>query len=235
MPLPFDSLDLPAAADFHVHLRDGDTSAAVVPTIRRGGVNQVYVMPNLVPPVTTVQMALDYKQRLLALDPSIDYLMTLYLHESITPDVVRDAKRAGISGIKSYPAGVTTNSASGVLSYEPFYPVFQAMEEEGLVLNLHGECPSDQKQGITILNAESQFLPTLKSIHQRFPRLRIVLEHCTTADAVQTVRDCGDTVVGTITAHHLFITIDDAISDVVRPPNLATPRPNLPCFAYDRS
>ncbi|RYP37430.1 hypothetical protein DL767_002903 [Monosporascus sp. MG133] len=209
MPLSFTSLELPAAADFHVHLRDGDMSAAVVPTIRQGGVNQVYVMPNLIPPVTTVKMALDYKARLQALDSSIDYLMT-----RITPEVVREAKKAGIVGIKSYPAGVTTNSSSGVISYEPFYPVFKAMEEEGLVLNLHGECPSDHKQGITILNAEASFLPTLKSIHEKFPKLKIVLEHCTTKDAVEAVRSCGDTVVGTITSHHLYILIDDAISDV---------------------
>ena len=201
MPLK-ESYELPAAADFHVHLRDGNMSAAVVPTVRQGGCNVAYVMPNLVPPVTTVAMAQEYKSRLVALDPSVNYLMTLYLHPSITPDVVREAKKAGIVGIKSYPAGVTTNSASGVLDYEMFYPVFEAMQEEGLVLNLHGECPSDQKE-ITILNAESKFLPTLKSLNERFPRLKIVLEHCTTADAVKTVEACGPTVVGTITAHHL--------------------------------
>ncbi|EON99908.1 putative dihydroorotase protein [Phaeoacremonium minimum UCRPA7] len=158
-------------------------------------------------------MAQEYKSRLVALDPSVNYLMTLYLHPSITPDVVREAKKAGIVGIKSYPAGVTTNSASGVLDYEMFYPVFEAMQEEGLVLNLHGECPSDQKE-ITILNAESKFLPTLKSLNERFPRLKIVLEHCTTADAVKTVEACGPTVVGTITAHHLFLIIDDWAGDV---------------------
>lgn len=91
-------------------------------------------MPNLVPPVTTVQMALEYKQRLLKVDPTVTYLMTLYLHPSITPEVVRDAKKAGIAGIKSYPAGLTTNSESGVTDYEQFYPVFAAMEEEGLIL-----------------------------------------------------------------------------------------------------
>lgn len=207
--------ELPAAADFHVHLRDGAMSSAVVPTIRRGGVNTAYVMPNLVPPVTTVAQALEYKARLEAIDPSVNYLMTLYLHESITPEVVREAKRAGISGIKSYPAGVTTNSSSGVLSYEPFYPVFAAMEECGLVLNLHGEIPSDQKQGITILNAESKFLPTLKSLHTKFPKLRIVLEHCSTKDAVEAVKACGDTVVGTLTCHHLFLTVDDWAGEVV--------------------
>ncbi|KAI0133614.1 dihydroorotase [Xylariales sp. AK1849] len=203
-----DVYQVPAAADFHVHLRDGGMSEAVVPTIRSGGVDVVYVMPNLVPPVTTVAMALEYQKRLQAIDSSIVYLMTLYLHESIVPDVVREAKKAGIVGIKSYPAGVTTNSSSGVISYETFYPVFRAMEEEGLVLNLHGEVPSDGKD-ITVMNAEASFLPTLRDLHSKFPKLRIVLEHCTTADAVAAVRSCGDTVVGTITAHHLSLLVDD--------------------------
>lgn len=160
-------------------------------------------MPNLVPPVTTIAQAQAYHQRLQALDSTVTYLMTLYLHESITPDVVRAAKKAGIVGIKSYPQGLTTNSESGVTSYEAFYPVFAAMEEVGLVLNIHGECASDHKKNITIMNAESSFLPTLKEIHEKFPKLKIVLEHCTTADAVKAVEACGDTVVGTITAHHL--------------------------------
>ncbi|KAI9642888.1 dihydroorotase [Ciborinia camelliae] len=227
----FDGLELPAAADFHVHLRDGKMMETVVPTVRMGGVNTVYVMPNLVPPITTVSAALAYKERLQAIEPKVDYLMTLYLHESITPETVREAKKAGIVGIKSYPAGssppppsstpknltpnpgVTTNSSSGVLSYEPFYPVFSAMQEEGLILNLHGECPSDHKKDITILNAEASFLPTLKSLHEKFPHLKIVLEHCTTAAAIQTVKDCGPNVVGTITAHHLFLTIDQWADD----------------------
>ncbi|ESZ95740.1 dihydroorotase [Sclerotinia borealis F-4128] len=209
----FDGLEIPAAADMHVHLRDGKMMEMVVPTIRMGGVNTVYVMPNLVPPITTVSAALAYKERLEAIDPKVEYLMTLYLHESITPDTVREAKKAGIMGIKSYPAGVTTNSSSGVLSYEPFYPVFSAMQEEGLILNLHGECPSDHQKDITILNAEASFLPTLQSIHQAFPTLKIVLEHCTTAAAIATVQKCGPSVVGTITAHHLSLTIDQWADD----------------------
>lgn len=210
-----DSYVLPAAADMHVHLRDGDMSKAVTPTIRSGGVDTVYVMPNLVPPVTTVQMALDYKKRLQAIDPDINYLMTLYLHESMiaNPDIIREAKKAGIAGVKSYPAGVTTNSSSGVLSYEPFYPVFAVMQEVGLVLNLHGEVPSDKKE-ITVLNAEPKFLPTFLDLHERFPRLKIVLEHVTTADAVEAVRSCGETVVGTITAHHLSLVVDNWAGDV---------------------
>ena len=156
-------------------------------------------MPNLIPPLTSSSVALAYKQRLRQQDPSINYLMTLYLHESITPAVVKGAKAQGIIGIKSYPAGVTTNSSSGVISYEPFYPVFEAMEQCGMVLNLHGECPSEHGKGITILNAESSFLPTLKSLHAKFPKLKIVLEHCTTKEAIEAVKKCGDNVVGTIT------------------------------------
>ncbi|RKF80379.1 putative dihydroorotase [Golovinomyces cichoracearum] len=209
----FEGLVLPASADFHVHLRDGTMMETVIPTIRAGGVNTVYVMPNLIPPLTSVSEVLAYKSRLQKEDPSINYLMTLYLHERITPTVVGEASACGIMGIKSYPAGVTTNSSSGVLSYEPFYPVFATMEKCGMVLNLHGECPSDHEKDITIMNAESMFLPTLKLLHSRFPALKIVLEHCTTKAAIKAVEECGANVVGTITIHHLFLTVDDWADD----------------------
>ncbi|EWC48857.1 hypothetical protein DRE_00162 [Drechslerella stenobrocha 248] len=214
-------IELPPAADFHVHLRDGEMMETVTPTIEKGGVNLVYVMPNLVPPVTDPETAIAYMAKLQRLSPNTTFLPTLYLHPSITPATVAHAARHGIVGIKSYPRGLTTNSDSGVLSYEQFYPVFQAMSDHGLVLNLHGECPSTpaedvagiDDQDITILNAEAKFLPTLLSIHAAFPDLRIVLEHCTTADAVEAVRTCGPTVAGTITAHHLFLTIDHWADD----------------------
>jgi dihydroorotase len=131
----FDGLELPASADFHVHLRDGEMMEAVTPTIRPGGVDTVYVMPNLVPPITTVEQALSYKERLRNLAPDVTFLMSLYLHPSMTPSTVKEAKAAGIRGIKSYPAGVTTNSASGVVDYAQFYPIFAAMEEHDLILN----------------------------------------------------------------------------------------------------
>ncbi|KAK5075248.1 dihydroorotase [Lithohypha guttulata] len=229
----FDGLEIPVAADFHVHLRDGAMMEAVTPTIRQGGVDTVFVMPNLVPPITTVQAALDYKKRLQAIEPNVNYLMSLYLHPSITPDTIREAKKAGIAGVKSYPAGVTTNSSSGVVDYEAFYPVFEAMEQEDLVLNLHGEAPpspeamegSGASRQITVLNAEQEFLPTLNALHKRFPKLRIVLEHCTTAAAVEAVKGCGPQVVGTITAHHLFLIIDDWAGN---PINFCKPVAKLP-------
>ncbi|KAF3347580.1 hypothetical protein VD0002_g7507 [Verticillium dahliae] len=209
-----DTYTFPAAADFHVHLRDGDMSRAVVPTIRDGGVDTVYVMPNLIPPVTTVAQALAYKERLQAIDNSVNYLMTLFLDESITPEVVRAAKKAGIAGIKSYPKGTTTNSSGGVVSYEPYDATFAAMEEVGLVLNIHGEVPNNTQKDVSVMNAESKFLPTLLEVHAKFPKLRIVLEHVTTADACEAVRSCGPTVAGTITAHHLSLVIDQAVGDV---------------------
>ncbi|KAJ5948330.1 dihydroorotase [Penicillium verhagenii] len=202
---------LPASADFHVHLRDGPMMELVTPTIRKGGVNTVFVMPNLVPPITTVDHALDYKKRLQAIEPNVSYLMSLYLHETITPATIIDAKKRGITGVKSYPAGVTTNSSSGVIDYAAFYPVFAEMERQGLVLNLHGEVPS--KGDVTVLSAEEKFLPTLLELHAQFPKLRIILEHCTTAAAIEAVKKCGPTVAGTITAHHLSIIVDHWAGD----------------------
>lgn len=158
------------------------------------------------PPVTTVDRALDYQKRLQAIEPNVNFLMSLYLHETITPEVIIDAKKRGIAGVKSYPAGVTTNSSSGVVDYSLFYPVFAEMERQDMVLNIHGECPS---QGdVTILSAEERFLPTLIQIHEKFPKLRIILEHCTTAAAVEAVKKCGPSVAGTITAHHLSLIVD---------------------------
>jgi len=208
-----DGADFPAAADMHVHLRDGDMCKLVVPTIRKGGVNTVFVMPNLVPPITTVRYAKDYHARLQELEPNVQFLMSLYLHPHITPEVVREAAAAGISGIKSYPHGVTTHSEHGVMSYEEFYPVFAEMERQDLVLNLHGELPPSAGQDITVLNAEEAFLPTLLDLHSRFPKLRIILEHCTSAAAIEAVKKCGPTVAATITAHHLFLTVDDWAGD----------------------
>ncbi|RKP10079.1 dihydroorotase, homodimeric type [Thamnocephalis sphaerospora] len=209
MATPTDTLTLPYAADFHVHLRHGDMMRMVTPTLRSGGVNVAYVMPNLVPPIKTTEEALRYKAELEAIEPRVTYLMTLYLTPELTPEEIHKAAAAGIAGVKSYPRGVTTNSDAGVESYEIYYPVFEAMEACGMVLNLHGEVPSDADKGVCVLNAEEKFLPWLRTLHERFPRLRIVLEHATTKAAVDMVKSLGDTVGCTITAHHLCLVVDD--------------------------
>ncbi|KAI4171426.1 MAG: hypothetical protein LQ343_004282 [Gyalolechia ehrenbergii] len=119
------------------------------------------------------------------------------------------ARSKSIYGVKLYPAGVTTNSQDGVLDIEQYYPVFEAMQAHDLVLNLHGETP-----GISALTAEAEFIPQLQKLHNTFPRLRIVLEHVSTREGIEAVRKCGPTVKATITAHHLWVTTNDAEQNV---------------------
>ncbi|KAI5452571.1 dihydroorotase [Naganishia albida] len=214
-------ITIPAPADFHVHLRQGAMSELVTPHVALGGIKTAYVMPNLTPPITSAEQAISYKQDLQKLAPETEFLMTLYLHENMLEEIdvdgkkvlrgvqeVRKASRAGVRGIKSYPRGVTTNSSSGIESYEPYYPVFKALEEEGMVLNLHGEVPSDDEKNISVLNAEKHFLQHLRKLATDFPKLKIVLEHATTKEAVDCVKSLPDNVGCTITPHHLVLTID---------------------------
>ena len=136
--------------------------------------------------------------------------MTLYLHPDLKAEHIHAAAATGkIIGVKSYPRGVTTNSDSGIESYTAYYEVFEAMQQCNLVLMLHGEIPSDADANTCVMNAEERFLPHLLTLHRDFPSLRIVLEHATTAAAVDAVKSCGDTVAATITAHHLELVVDD--------------------------
>ncbi|PFH60898.1 hypothetical protein XA68_10143 [Ophiocordyceps unilateralis] len=203
-------LELPASADMHVHLRQGDMMELVAPLIRQGGVDTVFVMPNLQPPITSVAQALEYRDRLRAVEPNVRYLMSLFLHPSITPQVIVEAAAAGITGVKMYPQGVTTNSDSGVISIDDYAAVFAEMERCNLVLNLHGEVATQPADGLSL---EVAFLPVLQRLHRDYPRLRIILEHCSTLEALDAVRACGPSVAATITAHHLYLTGDMSESD----------------------
>lgn len=182
---------------------------AVVPLLGKSGCRLAYVMPNLQPPICTTEQALAYKQELVALEPNIEFLMTLYLNPDLTKEEIYKAAKAGIKGVKSYPRGVTTNSDGGIESYTAYYHVFKAMEEVGMILNLHGEIPSDSDNNVCVLNAEELFLKHLVQLHKDFPKLRIVLEHATTKAAVETVKSLGETVACTITLHHLELVVDD--------------------------
>ncbi len=204
-----ETVTIPTADDFHVHLRQADMLRRVVPLVRAGGAGRCVVMPNTTPPVTVTEEALRYRDTLGALAPDTDFLMTLYLQPSLTPAAVRRAAAAGIFGVKCYPRGVTTNAERGIEDLDACAAVFAAMEEVGVALLLHGETPSDPDRDICILNAESTFLPELERLHARFPGLRIVLEHVTTAEAVACVKSLGDTVAATVTVHHLDLTVDD--------------------------
>ncbi|KAJ2513468.1 dihydroorotase [Coemansia sp. RSA 2049] len=206
---PIDTITLPWASDFHCHLRQGAMMETVTPMVEQGGVRTVLAMPNLTPPLTTAQMAYDYGKVLQQIAPKVKFILTLYLNPDLTPEEISKAAKMGITAVKMYPSGVTTNSDWGVVDLKMYYKTFHAMQENNMVLCLHGECPSDAEKGICILNAEERFLDTLRELHKDFPRLRIVLEHATTKAAVECVKSLGETVGCTITAHHLFITVDD--------------------------
>lgn len=225
--------------DYHVHLRDGPMMRLVTPTVRTGGVGIAYVMPNLVPPVTTLKQVKEYKKELQKLAPATTFLMTLYLCRELTPQLVAEAA-SSIAGIKCYPAGVTTNLQAGVdpNDFSAFYPIFEEMQKHGLVLNLHGEKPltkhtdldTEGAEHVHVLNAEPKFLPALEKLHRDFPRLKIVLEHCTTKAAIDTVDRLNQGsdevfVAASITAHHLYITVDDVVGN---PINFCKPVAKLP-------
>ncbi|KAE8549989.1 hypothetical protein EYB25_008514 [Talaromyces marneffei] len=217
------SIELPPAADMHVHLRQDAMMELCTPLVEKGGCDTVFVMPNLTPKIGSVSQAIEYHEKLQRLAPNVKFLMSLYLHNGLTEEEIEKAAKSGVVyGVKFYPAGVTTNSQEGVLDIEQLYPVFAAMEKHDLVLNLHGEMISTPASAVgkqtepvvTVLNAEPLFIPQLAKLHAAFPKLRIVLEHVSTKQGLDAVRACGPNVAGTITAHHLHITIDDAVSDV---------------------
>jgi len=176
------------------------------------------IMPNLVPPVTDASMAMAYRERILAAaaDTGFDPLMTLYLTESTTPETIREAKAAGVIAAKLYPAGATTNSASGVTDIRNIYPVLEAMADCGMLLLVHGEVTDAD---IDIFDREKVFLervlaPTL----QAFPQLKVVLEHITTADSAEFVRShTGGNLAATLTPQHLMYNRNHMLVGGVRP------------------
>ncbi|BGO94650.1 dihydroorotase [Rhodotorula toruloides] len=209
------SITIPSPFDAHVHLRQGNMMKLVTPHVEQGGIKMAFVMPNLIPPLTVPEHTFAYVKELQAVAPNLHILPSLYLTNQLTPEHIRQAKAGGIVGVKSYPRGVTTNSEGGVgmEGYAVYDEVFAEMEKQDMVLNLHGEVPSDvDGDGTCVLNAEERFLPHLREINRKFPKLRIVLEHCTTAAAVECVKSLPSNVVATITPHHLALTIDGACS-----------------------
>jgi len=191
--------------DWHVHLRDGQILAAVVPhTARQFG--RAIVMPNLQPPVTTTVQALAYRERILAAvptDANFTPLMTLYLTDNTTPEEIATAKTSGhVHAVKLYPRGATTNSAAGVTDISNTDDTLQAMAQAGLPLLVHGEVTDP---AIDIFDREAVFIETvLRPLLQRHPQLKVVMEHVTTAQGVDFVRSAGPNVAATITAHHLL-------------------------------
>ena len=191
--------------DWHLHLRDGARLAAVLPhTVARFA--RAMVMPNLAPPIVTTAAALAYRERIRAqVPPSADFhpLMTLYLTEATPPDEIRRARASGaIYGVKLYPAGATTHSDAGVTALERVYPVLEAMVEQRLPLLIHGEVTDP---AVDVFDRERVFLERhLAPLVERFPGLKIVLEHITTREAVAFVQEAPPWVAATITPQHLL-------------------------------
>ena len=204
--------------DWHLHLRDGEALAAVLPHSAHQFARAI-VMPNLRPPVTSVALAADYRQRILAALPAgmrFEPLMTLYLTDRTSADEIRRAADSGfVHAVKLYPAGATTNSDAGVTALEHCAAALTEMEKLGLPLLVHGEVTDP---AIDIFDREAVFIETvLIPLLARHPGLRVVLEHITTQSAVDFVVASGANVAATITAHHLLYNRNAIFSGGLRP------------------
>ena len=214
-----DSITLTRPDDWHVHLRDGDALPRTVNDMARWA-HRAIVMPNLVPPVVTVADAHAYRERIVAAlnpnGPAFEPLMTLYLTDTTSADeIARAADSPYVHGVKLYPAGATTNSASGVNSLEALYPTLEAMQRHNVPLLVHGEVTSPE---VDIFDREKRFIDQhLQPLVNHFSDLRVVFEHITTADAVAFVNDARPKVAATITAHHLLYNRNHMLVGGIRP------------------
>lgn len=203
--------------DWHLHVRDGAAMASVVPH-SAAQFARALIMPNLRPPVTTAALATAYRDRILAAVPrgvAFQPLMSLYLTDNLAPEEIARAKAAGVVALKLYPAGATTNSDAGVTDIRKTYRTLEAMQREGLLLLVHGEVTDAE---IDIFDREAVFLERkLIPLRRDFPELKIVVEHMTTKEAVQYVRDADRFTAGTITAHHLLYNRNALFTGGIRP------------------
>ncbi|RNF36291.1 dihydroorotase [Paracoccus methylarcula] len=212
-----DSITLRRPDDWHLHLRDGAMLAAVTP--HSAGFGRAIIMPNLVPPVVTGDQAAAYRDRILAALPNgaaLQPQMTLYLTDTTDPaDVVASHRDGIIHAVKLYPAGATTNSASGVTDFDRVRPVLEAMAEAGIPLCVHGEVTDP---AVDIFDREAVFIDrVLDPIRRKTPGLRVVMEHITTSDGVDYARSGGDGLGATITTHHLVINRNHILAGGIRP------------------
>jgi dihydroorotase len=219
-----DQLTLKRPDDWHLHLRDGAAMASVLADTARC-FGRAIVMPNLKPAVRTTQQALHYRERILAALPegaAFEPLMTLYLTDDTPPEEIARAKLSGrVFGVKLYPAGATTNSAEGVTRLSRCFHTLEKMAQMGLPLLVHGESTDPQ---IDVFDREKAFLEeTLSPLLERFPDLKVVLEHITTREAAQFVEVTGPNVAATITAHHLLMNRNALFMGGIRPHHYCLP------------
>lgn len=218
MTAPATTLRIRRPDDWHLHLRDGDLMATVLP-YTSGLYGRAIVMPNLAPPVTTVAAARDYRARILAALPAGDDftpLMTCYLNESVSAETLETGHAEGVfTAAKLYPANATTNSAHGVRDVKAIYPLFETMQRLGMPLLIHGEVTHAE---VDIFDREKAFIDeVMEPIRRQFPELKIVFEHITTMDAAQYVCEGNDYLAATITPQHLAHNRNDMLVGGIRP------------------
>jgi dihydroorotase len=204
--------------DWHLHLRDGEMLASVLPDTARRFARAI-IMPNLKPPITTVELARAYRSRILAALPAntrFEPLMTLYLTDNMPASEIGKARASGfVHAVKYYPAGATTNSENGVTDLKRVYSVLAAMEKHDLPLLLHGEIADS---AVDVFDRETVFIDRhLMRLTRDFPGLRMVLEHITTSAAAEFIRQAPDNVAATITAHHLLLNRNALFEGGLRP------------------
>jgi len=204
--------------DWHVHLRDGEMLATVLPFTARQFARAV-AMPNLLPPVRTIAEAQAYRHRILAAlppDAAFTPLMTCYLTDTTDPEEVVRGHREGVfTAVKLYPARATTNSDLGVTDYDRIWPVLECLAALGMPLLIHGEVTDPD---VDVFDREAVFIDrVLDPLRRRLPELRVVLEHITTAEAVDYVGSAGANLAATITAHHLVINRNAIFAGGIRP------------------
>lgn len=212
--------------DWHLHLRDGKQMRNVLPDTARQ-FSRAIIMPNLRPPIVTVEMAAAYRARILAALPvslqgQFEPLMTLYLTDDTPPAEIKRAKESGIvHAVKLYPAGATTHSDAGVTDIARCFSALDRMEQLGIPLLVHGEVTDSM---VDVFDREKVFIErVLQPLTQRFPGLRIVFEHITTRDAVEFVRAASENIAATVTVHHLLLNRNALFSGGIRPHHYCLP------------
>lgn len=219
-----DTLSLTRPDDWHLHLRDGPAMASVVAHTARQFARAI-VMPNLRPPVVTTAQALEYRERIRAVLPpggAFEPLMTLYLTDATPPEEMALARASGaVAACKLYPAGATTNSQDGVTDLTRIYPVLAAMAEQGLPLLVHGEVTRVE---VDIFDREARFIEErLVPLIADFPGLKVVLEHVTTQEAVDFVRQGPETLGATVTPQHLLYNRNVLLAGGIQPHHYCLP------------
>jgi len=219
-----EKLTLTRPDDWHAHFRDGEAMRSVAPATARQFARAI-VMPNLKPPVVTVEQAGAYRSRIVeAVAGSRDFepLMTLYLTDDTRPAEIEKAKASGfVKAVKYYPAGATTNSASGVTDIRKCDAVLEAMQAAAMPLLVHGEVTDAE---VDIFDREAVFLErVLAPLVKRFPALKVVLEHATTHEAASFVERAGENVAATITPQHLLLNRNALFAGGLQPHHYCLP------------